>query len=1128
MSYTISEEQFNRQEAIIKLIEKAKSKDKEKIVLEGLYSSAKAFAISAAAKQGVHIVLLNNREDAVYCSGDLYKLIDTERVFFFPSSKNYSLKNIKKDSSHQVQRTAAINAVKNFTEGNSPHKNIVLVGYPHSVSELIINKKALDSAILKISKGDLLSHEFIKETLFEYSFERVDFVTEPGQFALRGGLIDLFSFSDNRPWRLEFFGDNVEKIKVFDIDSQRSLEEVESIEIFPDIYESENIELEDIFSYAGKDTTVWVNDQEYFAGQLKIISQVVVQDNSGSKKIGSEKSERSIRDSSESDYIEERVFREDNFKEVLEKYKSFLFAPVTREFKNCERIEFHTVPQPVFKKNFELLARDISQKIEEGFDVSILSENQAQIERIRSIFSSLEGVGNTHFNAEEISIHEGFVDYKAKICLYTDHQIFERYRKVKPQRTVEKSERLTLNELNSYQIGDYIVHIDHGVGQFGGLVKTTINNKKQEAVKLIYRDGDVIFVSIHGLHRISRYKSKDAVAPKIYKLGTGAWQKLKNQTKSKVKDIANDLIDLYSKRRDAKGFAFSTDSFMQQELESSFIYEDTPDQLTATNAIKEDMEKPYPMDRLICGDVGFGKTELAIRAAFKAVADSKQVAVLVPTTILALQHYKTFTRRLKEFPCNISYISRLKKPKEIKEISESLERGKIDIIIGTHRLLNKQIMFKDLGLLVIDEEQKFGVAAKERLRRLKLNVDTLTLSATPIPRTLQFSLLGARDLSIINTPPPNRLPIQTEVIDFNEEIIKDAINYEVDRGGQVFFVHNRVEDISSIENIIQRLCPNVSTCVGHGQMEPKALEKTVLDFMMGDYDVMVATTIVENGIDIPNANTIIINQAQNFGLSDLHQLRGRVGRSNMKAFCYLVVPSMISLKEDARRRIRAIETFSDLGSGFNISMQDLDIRGAGNLLGAEQSGFVADMGFETYQKILGEAFAEIKEERGINERDQSAGRKVEYIFDCSIDTDLEILIPDSYVSITAEKIRLYKELDTLKDEIELKQFIESMEDRFGPMPPEVVQLSFIVRLRWLAIELGFEKIFIKNGILIAWFVSNQLSTYYSSKKFASILNYLQQQQKRFQLKEQKEKLYITVQNIKSVEQAYNIFLEMKL
>lgn len=1130
MSYTISEEQFNGQQAVVKLIEKASNKDREKTVLEGLYSSAKAFAISAAATSGIHIVLLNNREDAIYCSGDLYKLIDTHRVFFFPSSKNYSLKNARKDSSHQVQRTAAINAVKNFTDGISPYKNIVLVGYPHAISELILNRKSLNSAILKISKGDSLSHEFIKETLFEYSFERVDFVTEPGQFALRGGLIDLFSFSDNKPWRLEFFGDNVERIKIFDIDSQRSLEEVESIEIFPDIYESENVELEDIFTYAGKNSTVWVNDQEYFSGQLKLLSQISSAQKSATTNIESKSAEVNFDDKKKesNDYIESRVFGFENFKEVLDSHKSFLFAPVTREFENIERIEFHTTPQPVFNKNFELLARDISEKILNGYDVSILSENQAQIERIRSIFSSLEGVGNTHFNVEEISIHEGFIDHHAKICLYTDHQIFERYRKVKPQRTVEKSERLTLNELNSYQIGDYIVHIDHGVGQFGGLVKTTINDKQQEAVKLIYKDGDVIFVSIHGLHRISRYKSKDAVPPRIYKLGTGAWQKLKSQTKSKVKDIASDLIELYSQRRDAKGFAFSGDSFMQQELESSFIYEDTPDQLTATNSIKEDMERQYPMDRLICGDVGFGKTELAIRAAFKAVADSKQVAVLVPTTILALQHYKTFTRRLKEFPCNVAYMSRLKTSKEIKEISESLEQGKIDIIIGTHRLLNKEIKFKDLGLLVIDEEQKFGVAAKERLRQLKLNVDTLTLSATPIPRTLQFSLLGARDLSIINTPPPNRLPIQTEVIDFNEEIIRDAINYEVNRGGQVFFVHNKVEDIKSVEGIIQRLCPNVSTCVGHGQMEPRALEKTVLDFMMGDYDVMVATTIVENGIDIPNANTIIINQAQNFGLSDLHQLRGRVGRSNSKAFCYLVVPSMISLKEDARRRIRAIETFSDLGSGFNISMQDLDIRGAGNLLGGEQSGFVADMGFETYQRILGEAFAEIKEERGINQSDQEAGREVDYITDCTIDTDLEILIPDNYVAITAEKIRLYKELDTLKDNAELKVFIESMEDRFGPMPPEAVQLTYIVRLRWLAIELGFEKIFIKNGILIAWFVSNQLSAYYSSKKFAAILNFLQQQQKRFRVKEQKEKLYITVQNVKSVEQAYNIFLEMKL
>lgn len=1101
MGYTISEDRFNSQNSVVKLVNKAESSHKDTVILEGLYSSAKAFAVSAAAKKGVHIVLLNNREDAVYCTGDLYKLVDNERVFFFPSSKNHSLRNSAIDSSHQVQRTAALNAVREFCDGHSSFESIILVGYPHSVSEPVISKKSMDSSILEISRGDSLSHDFIRETLIAYSFEKVDFVSEPGQFALRGGIIDLFSFSDNRPYRIDFFGDNVEKIKIFDVDSQRSVEEVQSIKIFPDIYTDVQEATEDIFTFAGEDTVLWITDHEYFSGQIDLISRHMNE--------------------------EVRLMERTRFEEAVSLHKSFLFAPVTRQFEKYEKIEFHTVPQPVFNKNFELLARDISKRISEGYDVSVLSENPAQTERIRSIFSSIEGLGNTRFNAERISIHEGFVDHIARICVYTDHQIFERHRRVKPRRTVEKSERLTINELNSYEIGDFIVHADHGIGQFGGLVKTNVNGRQQEAVKLVYKDGDVIFVSIHGLHRISRYKSRDAQPPRIYKLGTGAWQKLKSQTKSKVKDIANDLIDLYSKRRDSKGFAFAADTFLQKELESSFIYEDTPDQIKATEAIKEDMEKDYPMDRLICGDVGFGKTEVAIRAAFKAVADSKQVAVLVPTTILALQHYKTFISRLKNFPCNISYISRLKTAGEIREISASLAEGSTDIVIGTHRLLNKEIMFKDLGLLIIDEEQKFGVAAKERLRQLKLNVDTLTLSATPIPRTLQFSLLGARDLSIINTPPPNRLPVQTEVIDFNHDIIRDAINYEVDRGGQVFFVHNRVEDINSMEDIVRRLCPNVKTCIGHGKMEPKQLEKTVLDFMMGDYDVMISTTIVENGIDIPNANTIIINQAQNFGLSDLHQLRGRVGRSNTKAFCYLVVPSMISLAEDARRRIRAIETFSDLGSGFNIAMQDLDIRGAGNLLGAEQSGFVADMGFETYQRILGEAFAEIREERGMNLAEEKEGKDVEYISDCTIDTDLEILIPDSYVSLTAEKIRLYKELDNMKDQKQLDRFIESMQDRFGPMPGEAVQLTYIVRLRWLAIELGFEKIYIKNGILIAWFVSNQMSAYYSSGKFASILSFLQQQHKRFRVKEQKEKLYITVDNIKSVEQAYTIFLEMK-
>lgn len=1117
MSHTISEDRFIRQETVKKLISWAEDGAERCVVIEGLYSSAKAFAISAAAVKGIHLILLNNREDAVYCSGDLYKLIDKERVFFFPPSKNFSHKSVNKDSSHQVQRTAAINAVKEYLEGSSKFKSIVLVGYPHSITELVINKKSLDSSILKISRGDTLSHDFVRETLLAYSFERVDFVSEPGQFALRGGLIDLFSYSDNRPWRLDFFGDTVEKIKVFDIDSQRSLEERECVEIFPDIYETPQIEQESIFSFAQGKSTLWITDEQYFRSQIKLIEE--------HKREG------------------EIIFGSKELSTILESHKKALFAPVSREFESIQRIVFHTTPQPVFNKNFELLAKDISQKISQGYEVSILSENPNQTERISSIFSSLEGVGHTHFDAEKISIHEGFIDHNAKICLYTDHQIFERYHRVKPHRTVEKSERLTINEINSFEIGDYIVHIDHGVGQFGGLVKTQTAGKQQEAVKLIYKDGDVIFVSIHGLHRIARYKSKDSQPPKIYKLGTGAWQKLKSQTKSKVKDIARDLIELYSKRRDARGFAFSGDTFMQNELEASFIYEDTPDQIKATSAIKEDMEMEFPMDRLVCGDVGFGKTELAIRAAFKAVADSKQVAVLVPTTILALQHYKTFTARLKDFPCNISYISRLKTAGEIKETSESIESGKTDIIIGTHRLLNKEIKFKDLGLLIIDEEQKFGVSAKERLRQLKLNVDTLTLTATPIPRTLQFSLLGARDLSIINTPPPNRLPVQTEVIDFNEEIIRDAINYEMERGGQVFFVHNRVEDIRSVEEIVRRLCPGVKSCIGHGKMEPANLEKTVLDFMMGDYDVMIATTIVENGIDIPNANTIIINQAQNFGLSDLHQLRGRVGRSNVKAFCYLIIPSVSSLTDEARRRIRAIETFSDLGSGFNIAMQDLDIRGAGNMLGAEQSGFIAEMGFETYQRILAEAFTEIREERelagakeGKDEDIGDSGRfragakreEIAYINDCSIDTDLEILIPDSYINITAEKIRLYKELDAIKEAKELQRFTDEMQDRFGPLPEEARQLTFIVKLRWLAIELGFEKIILKNGILIAYFVSNQLSGYYASAKFASILQFLQKQHKRFRVKEQKEKLYITVDNVLSVEQAYNIFLEMKL
>lgn len=1102
----LTTDRFSSQSASAELIEWFALPKRETIVLEGLYSSAKAFAIASAAKKGIHTVLLNNREDAAYCSSDLYSLMGKERVFFFPSSLNHSAKGDKKDPSFQVQRTAAIQALNLFRQGKFQAESMVLVAYPHSVAELIPDTKKVNSSILSISKGDTLTHEFVKETLIAYGFERTDFVSEPGQFALRGSLIDLFSYADNRPYRIDFFGDTVENIRVFDIDSQRTIEEQETIEIFPNINEGNTSEeVTDIFTFAGENSAVWITDAEYFSGQIETIFNLR--------------------------RAEDNFISPEDYEKLIAERKRVLFGPLSPVYKveYSKKIQFHTTPQPSFNKNFELLAREIDQKNEDGFEVSILSENPNQIERLNQIFSSIEG-HRVKFTPLSYSLHEGFTDHNSKICLYTDHQIFDRYHRVKTHRSVEKSERLTINDLNSFQIGDYIVHIEHGVGVFGGLVKTNINGKVQEAVKLIYRDGDVIFLSIHGLHRISRYKSKDSTAPKVYKLGTGAWNKLKSQAKSKVKDIAADLIELYAKRRDSRGFAFSPDTYMQHELEASFIYEDTPDQYKTTQAIKEDMEQLYPMDRLVCGDVGFGKTELAIRASFKAVADSKQVAVLVPTTILALQHYKTFSSRLKEFPCRIEYLSRLKSAKQIKEISEDLEKGKIDIIIGTHRLLNKEIKFKDLGLLVIDEEQKFGVAAKERLRQLKADIDTLTLTATPIPRTLQFSLLGARDLSIINTPPPNRLPVQTEIIDFNEELIRDSINFELERGGQVFFVHNRVEDIRSVEDIIRRLCPAAKICVGHGQMEPAALERVVLDFMMGDYDIMIATTIVENGIDIPNANTIIINQAQNFGLSDLHQLRGRVGRSNKKAFCYLIVPSMLSVTDEARRRLKAIEAFSDLGSGFNIAMQDLDIRGAGNLLGGEQSGFIAEMGFETYQRILSEAVDELRQERGMDAVPGSPfmHKKEEYVSDCTIDTDLEILIPDDYVSITAEKIRLYKELDAVENEKELSAFMDSVKDRFGPVPEQVKELADTVRLRWLAMELGFEKIVLKNGMLIAYFVSNQMSGYYKSAKFAGVMGFLQKQNRRFEMKQQSEKLYIIVKRVESIEKAYKLFLEMKL
>ncbi|MBQ3175303.1 MAG: transcription-repair coupling factor [Bacteroidales bacterium] len=1096
-----------------------------KAVIDGLYASSKAYAVGDAIMsygKGIHIAVLPNREEAQFFTNDMYNIIGEESVFYFPtSSHQVSRISTIKDSSQKVQRSAAISALNSFNEGEFKGNFILFVTYPGAIYEKILNHKSLKENLLKISVNDSLSHEFIKETLYAYNFEKVDFVSEPGQFALRGGIIDLFSFSDEKPYRLDFWGDNVESIKHFDINTQRSIDSLQSVEIFPNIYsdgELSELESVSIFDYVQKETFVWIDKYTDFANEE----------------------------------LKEAFVSAAKFKNIYLENPSLGSTVNTfpEDGDGIFKITYNTSLQPSFNKNFDLLLNNIKDKTSVGYKVFISSDNPKQIERLRSIFAHNEGDNPKNipvFEHIKYSVHSGFIDHDAKVCLYTDHQIFNRYHRVKVKREVPVSERLTLNELSAFQIGDYVVHIDHGIGVFGGLVKTNINGKVQEAIKLVYKDNDVIFVSIHGIHRISRYKSKDGTPPKIYKLGTGAWEKLKNTTKSKVKDIAKDLIKLYAERRQAKGFSYSPDSYLQHELEASFMYEDTPDQLKATKAVKEDMEREYPMDRLVCGDVGFGKTEVAVRAAFKAVADNKQVALLVPTTILALQHYKTFAGRLKDFPCNIEYISRLKSTKEIKDIAQRLKEGKIDIIIGTHRLLNKEIEFKDLGLLIIDEEQKFGVAAKERLKQIKLAVDTLTLTATPIPRTLQFSLLGARDLSIINTPPPNRLPVQTEIMDFNEDYIREIIKYEIERGGQVYFVHNKVEDILAVEDILKRICPGIKTCVGHGQMDPKELEGKILDFMAGDYDVLVATTIVENGIDVPNANTIIINQAQNFGLSDLHQLRGRVGRSNIKAFCYLIVPPMVSISDDARRRLRAIEAFSDLGSGFNIAMQDLDIRGAGNLLGGEQSGFIADMGFETYQRILSEAFVEIKQEEyartksaaGINLKEMKRGvensniynetlkEEEIYITDCSIDTDLELLIPDNYIPQISEKIRLYKELDTINEESKLQKFIEELKDRFGELPEQLMQLTYVVRLRKEAIKLGFERIVIKNGIMLAYFVHNQKSPYYQSDLFASILGYLNGRTKEFRVKEQNNKLMLRVVGVDSMEKAYNIVTQMK-
>ena len=1038
------------------------------IFCNGLFLSARWFVVSQLDYDGIQLIILPDRDSAEYCAADLYNLVDGDCVFFLPDSgKRLEKSNYK--STLGVQRTSAIGKILDHNEGR-----LVVVTYPSAIEEGIPEEGRIRESLLKLTVGDEISHDEMVEKLFGSGFQRVDFVAEPGQFAVRGAIVDIFSYSYSDPFRISFFGDEIETINIFDCNTQLSKEKVHSAEIYPDLIASEQEEGTEtsILDILPEETLVWLDSSD--------------------------------------------MYRNMEFFPLLEKFRRiYMEVPLSRQVENA--VKFNITPQPSFNKNFELLTEDIRKRLEEGYRVRIYGEKQSQLERLSSILSQNGGMLPEFVQGR--NVHNGFVDHENKVCCYSDHEIFDRFHRVSIRRTVEKSEQLTINDLTSFAIGDYIVHIDYGVGIFGGLVRMKDDKgRMHEVVKLTYKDNDVVFVSVHALHKISRYKSKDAEPPKIHKLGSKVWQNLKASTKSKVKDIAKDLIQLYARRKSARGFAFSADTDLQQELESSFMYEDTPDQEKAVYAVKRDMEDDCPMDRLVCGDVGFGKTEVAVRAAFKAVADSKQVAVLVPTTILALQHFNTFKNRLKDLPCNIDYVSRLRTAKEIADIQKRLKAGTLDIVIGTHKLIGKGFEFKDLGLLIIDEEQKFGVGAKEKLRQLKASVDTLTLTATPIPRTLQFSLLGARDLSIISTPPPNRIPVQTEIMLFDHDELKKIIRYELNRGGQIFFVHNRVEELQSIHDILHRLVPDMKICVAHGQMEAKVLENKILDFMAGDYDMLLCTTIIESGLDIPNANTIIINQAQNIGLSDLHQLRGRVGRSNRRAFCYLMVPPLVSITDDARRRLKAIESFSDLGSGFNIAMQDLDIRGAGNLLGAEQSGFITDMGFETYQKILAEAMEELGVETGITTRSTNES----FVSDCTIETDQLALIPDTYIDMTAEKIRIYKELDSLTSDKEMDQLRKRLEDRFGPMPEELKRLFDIVRIRQLGQKLGLEKIIIKNGVLIAFFISNPLSQYYRTDRFSKILENVSLNPKLFELKQNDSKLRIFSRNIESISKAYSV------
>ena len=1088
------------------------------IFLGGLHASAASLFFSTIFQSTSVPVLfiLNDLEEAGYFYHDLVQANGDKDILFFPSSYRRAIKYGQSDAASEILRTEVLNRLQN---GDA----FSIVTYPEALAEKVVSAQRMDEHTLKLKVGMDYGVEHLEEVLFEHGFNLVDYVYEPGQYAVRGSIVDVYSFSSEYPYRIDFFGNEIDSIRTFEVETQLSKEKKDVVVIVPELLGKETSGSVPFLSYLPEQTLVackdlfWVKERIHTVHD-EIISPQAVHAYEGDKrdllKIG------------------ESLIDGPDFLSAVMPFKRIEFGNKPIDVPDAS-LSFDIDPQPLYHKNFDLVSNSLTDYIERGYTIYICTDSQKQAARLKDIFEER----GDHITFKEISktLHGGFADNQLKCCIFTDHQIFDRFHKynLRSEKARNGKVALTLKELNEFEIGDYIVHIDHGIGKFGGLIRMPNGNTTQEVIKIIYQHDDVVFVSIHNLHKISKYKGKEGEEPRLSRLGTGAWEKMKDRTKSKIKDIARDLIKLYSQRKHEKGFQYSPDGYLQQELEASFLYEDTPDQLKATQDVKADMESDRPMDRLICGDVGFGKTEVAMRAAFKAVTDGKQVAVLVPTTVLAFQHYQTFTDRLKDFPCKVDYLSRARTAKAITEIKNDLASGKIDIIIGTHKLIGKSIKFKDLGLLIIDEEQKFGVSVKEKLRQMKVNVDTLTLTATPIPRTLQFSLMGARDLSVIQTPPPNRYPIQTEVHGFNEEIITEAINFEMSRNGQVFFVNNRIEKLYELQHLIQTNIPDCRVAVGHGQMEPSELERTITDFVNYDYDVLVSTTIIESGIDIPNVNTIIINNAQNFGLSDLHQLRGRVGRSNKKAFCYLLVPMDGALTPEAKRRLDAIESFSDLGSGIHIAMQDLDIRGAGNMLGAEQSGFIADLGYETYQKILSEAVHELKEEEFASlYADEAQQRKqlIEnnfFVEDCQIESDLELLFPELYVPSSSERMLLYRELDGLEEDKDVDAFRTRLLDRFGKIPEEAEELLQIVPLRRIAKRLGVERIFLKSGQMTLFLVSNLKSPYYQSDLFGKLISYIGKYPHNCMLREKNEKRSMIIKNVKSVHRAVDILREME-